>query len=288
MTRRFPLRALAQPSQAWSDDPVPCKSTSGLESPRGPSSRRWTRMPATSPNTEGGGAQRACSSSTVSSGAQFAATKAPINSIGASTPQRITINAVFMAPCRDRSWPPLPTRPVETGLPRSERPGSVSADGYGARRVGAVRLLGRRLGPEHRAGLEVILAPERVAHEMGVRGDDNPLLALGILDHDAGIAGASERATHRTGRLDEAVGHGAIGRAVPSFIVMAAVGLRPGEDAQLDRLLATIGLRHPAGADIVAWLDVRECRLQHRGDRHVVGKLEGDRSAVGPLPVDRI
>src|SRR5439155_18742845 len=115
---------------------------------------------------------------------------------------------------------------------RSERPGTVSADATGRGRVGAVRLLGRRIGPEGRAGLEVVLAAERVAHDMRVRRDDNPLLALRVFDHDAWIAGAGERCANRTGRLDEAIRHGAIGRAGPPVIIMAAIGLWPGEDTQ--------------------------------------------------------
>src|SRR6266852_3407817 len=83
--------------------------------------------------------------------------------------------------------------------PRSERPRAVSADINGRSRVGAVRLLHRRLGPEGRAGLEVVLAAERVSHDMCVRRDDNPLLALRVLDHDAWIAGAAERGTNCTG-----------------------------------------------------------------------------------------
>src|ERR1700674_1590538 len=87
--------------------------------------------------------------------------------------------------------------PIRT---RSEWPSTVSADINGRGRVGAVRLLGCRLGPEGRAGLEVVFAAERVAHDMRVRRNDNPLLALRILDHDAWIAGAGERCTDRSGR----------------------------------------------------------------------------------------
>src|SRR5262250_2952896 len=133
---------------------------------------------------------------------------------------------------------------------RSERPGAVSADVDGRGRIGAVRLLGRCLGPERCACLEVVLAAKRVAHDMRVRRDDNPLLALRVLDHDAWIAGAGEGCANRNDRLDETVRHGAIGCTIPPLIIVAAVGLRPGEDAQFDRLLAAIGLRYPAGADV--------------------------------------
>src|SRR5207302_7692264 len=118
----------------------------------------------------------------------------------------------------------------------SERPGAVSADANGRGRVGAVRLLGRRLGPEGRAGLEVVLAAERVAHDMCVRRDDNPLLALRVFDHDAWIAGAGKCCPNRAGWLDEAVRHGAIGCAGPTLGKVPAVGLWPGKDAQFDRL----------------------------------------------------
>src|SRR5215467_5748133 len=106
MIRRFALRSRAQPSQAWSDDPVPCSSTSGLASSRGPSSRRCTFMPATSTKTDGGGAKRPCSSATVRSGAQFTATKTPMSNTGVSATHRITMKMVFMASCRDWSSPP--------------------------------------------------------------------------------------------------------------------------------------------------------------------------------------
>src|SRR6266404_3583650 len=108
--------------------------------------------------------------------------------------------------------------PIRT---RSERPGAVSADVDGRGRVGAVRLLGRRLGAEGRARLEVVLAAKGVAHDMRVRRDDDPLLALRVLDHDAWIAAAGERRANRNDRLDKAVRHGAIGRAVPPLIKMA-------------------------------------------------------------------
>src|ERR1700739_2371830 len=121
---------------------------------------------------------------------------------------------------------------------RSEWPGAVSADVDGRGRKGAVRLPGRRLGPEDRAGLKVILAAQRVAHNMRVRRYNNPLLALRVLDHDARLASAGERRADRTGRLHEAIRHAAIGCAEPPFIIMAAVGLWPGEDAQFDSLLA--------------------------------------------------
>src|SRR6266478_8523352 len=98
---------------------------------------------------------------------------------------------------------------------RSERPGAVSADVNGRGRVGAVRQLGRRLGPEGRARLEVVLAAKRVAHNMRIRRDDDPLLALRVLDDDAWIAATGERRANRNDRLDEAVRHGAIGCTIP-------------------------------------------------------------------------
>src|SRR5215470_9576964 len=109
---------------------------------------------------------------------------------------------------------------------RSERPGAVSTDVDGRGRISAVRLLGRCLGPERCACLEVVLAAKRVAHDMRVRRDDDPLLALRVLDHDAWIAAGGRRANGHD-RLDEAVRHRAIGCPVPPLIKMAAVGLWP-------------------------------------------------------------
>src|SRR5262249_23121062 len=84
----------------------------------------------------------------------------------------------------------------------------------------AIGLLGRGISAEDRAGLQVVLVAERVAHDMRVRRDDDPLLALRVLDHDARIAGAGERCPrpYRSARR----GHGAASRARPSLVKRTA------------------------------------------------------------------
>ena len=51
-----------------------------------------------------------------------------------------------------------------------------------------------------------------------------------------------------------------------------------GEDAQLDCLLGAVGLRNPAGSNIVARLDVGGRRLDPGDDQRIVGKLQYDRA----------
>jgi hypothetical protein len=70
--------------------------------------------------------------------------------------------------------------------------------------------------------------------------------------------------------------------------MMAVVGLWPGEDVHFDRLLAAVGLGHRAAADVGARLDIGDRRLQHGGDRRVIGELERDRAAVAPFRVNSI
>src|SRR6266581_3564389 len=110
------------------------------------------------------------------------------------------------------------------GLPL-ERPAAVLADADACGRIGAVWLLGGRLDPERRARLEVVLAADDVARDVRARRHDDRLLALGIFDHEALIAAFAARHADND-RLHEAVGHGAIGRAIPTIIVVAAIGLR--------------------------------------------------------------
>src|SRR5712691_6029039 len=120
-------------------------------------------------------------------------------------------------------------REVEpAGLPL-ERPAAVLADADACGRIGAVWLPGGRLDPERRARLEVVLAADDVARDVRARRHDDRLLALGIFDHEALNAAFGARRSDNDG-LYEAVGHGAVGRAVPPIIVMAAVGLRAGEN----------------------------------------------------------
>jgi len=103
-----------------------------------------------------------------------------------------------------------------------------------------------------------------------------------------GAYGAGNRRTNRSGRFEEAVGHGAVGGAIPAGIMMAAIALRLRENVHFDRLLAAVRLRHRAAADIGAGLEIGERRLQHGGDLHVIGKLERDRAAVASFRVDGI
>jgi len=63
-------------------------------------------------------------------------------------------------------------------------------------------------------------------------------------------------------------------------MAVALAAHRDGEDVHFDRLLAAVGLRGRARADVVAFLDVGEARLVDGGDRRVVGELERDGAAV--------
>src|SRR5262245_41304573 len=126
-------------------------------------------------------------------------------------------------------------------------------------------------------------------HDVRVRRHDDPLLALLVLDQEGWLPTAAHRSTDRAGWLDSAVGHGAVGCAVPSWTMTVALAAhRLSKDVHFDRLLAAVGLRRRAAADIGAGLDVGDCCLQHGDDRRVVSKLERDRGAVAPLPEDSV
>ena len=63
-------------------------------------------------------------------------------------------------------------------------------------------------------------------------------------------------------------------------MAVALAAHRFGENVHFDRLLAAVGLRRRAAADVGARLDVRDRCRQHGGDHHVVRKLERDRGIV--------
>src|SRR4029453_16968674 len=87
----------------------------------------------------------------------------------------------------------LPTTPPPIRL---ERPTAVLADADARSRVGTVALLGRALHPERRTGFEIVLAAGHVARDVGARRHHNPLLALGILDQQNGIAAVGSYRTN--------------------------------------------------------------------------------------------
>src|SRR3954468_7250055 len=68
---------------------------------------------------------------------------------------------------------------------RSERPAAVAADIDAIPGVGAIRLLVRGLHDERGASLDVALAADLIAHDVRIRGHDDPLLAFLVLDHEA-------------------------------------------------------------------------------------------------------
>src|SRR5215475_5354753 len=168
-----------------------------------------------------------------------------------------------------------------------ERPAAVLADADARGRIGAVWLPGGRLDSEHRAWLEIVLAADDVARDVRTRRHDDRLLAIGIFDHEALVTALGARYANDDW-LHEAIGHGAVGCAIPPRIVMTAIGLRTGENMHLDGLLAAVGLRYCAAADVVARLDIGNRRFQHGRDRCVVGELDRDRTAIAPARKDEI
>src|SRR5262245_26856886 len=137
------------------------------------------------------------------------------------------------------------TLPLPRASPRHvltgwlERPAAVPSNADAHRRVGAIALPGCRLDPERRARFEVVLAAGGVARDVSARRHHDALLAVGILDQEAWIATVGGSRAHDD-RLHEAVGHGAVRCAVPSGVVVAAVGLRPREDVHLHRFLTSV------------------------------------------------
>src|SRR5471032_125512 len=115
----------------------------GTGSVRGPSSRRWTCIPCTSMNVEGGCAQRACRSDSGRSGAQVAATNTAMTSTSADrTPLRITA-AFFMGRSKACLF-------VVPGLVRERQTGEIGgrepAVGFDVERVEDQHQLPRVLG----------------------------------------------------------------------------------------------------------------------------------------------
>src|SRR6185436_4198550 len=96
-----------------------------------------------------------------------------------------------------------------------ERPGAVAADIDTFRRESAVRLLYRGLDSELRARLDVGLGADFITHDVGVGGNNDALVAFLVLDDETWIAATCGR-QDRTGRLDIAVGHRAVLRAIPA------------------------------------------------------------------------
>ena len=77
ITLRLTFSSCTHPSQVCKLAEVPCSSTMGNGSSRGPSSRKCTSIPKTGINFDGGTAQRADKSCAVRSGAQVENTAAP-------------------------------------------------------------------------------------------------------------------------------------------------------------------------------------------------------------------
>jgi len=108
-------------------------------------------------------------------------------------------------------------------------------------------------GPE---GAPVLSRPwlPNACDDIGVRRDDNPS-RLAVFDHDAcsARADAGKRCANVPAGWTEAVRHVPRLRRA-TLVKMAGLGLCRGKMRQFDRLLAAIGLRHRAGADVVARL----------------------------------
>ncbi len=113
---------------------MPCKSTLGLLSSLGPSSRKWTILPAASRMTEGGGAQRALSSPAASSGAQLTAMKAAAKSVNAARMPATAIHIVAMT-----AYLVLPAN-FSVFLPIC-RPGAAFASLLGGSSIRTLRML---------------------------------------------------------------------------------------------------------------------------------------------------
>src|SRR5216683_6951 len=145
-----------------------------------------------------------------------------------------------------------------------------------------VRLFHRVDDIDAGARLELALLPELVADDRRARRHDELLLAVLVLHGDDLPVDARDR------RGGGAVGHGAVRRPVPWTMTLAETALRVGENVHLDRLLAAVGLRHRAAADVGALLDVGERSLHHADDLHVAGERDGEHGAVARLHRERI
>src|SRR5262252_2321341 len=165
------------------------------------------------------------------------------------------------------------------GSPRSHgRRNAVAADRDGGGFERAVVLLVGGSDEDLRAGLELALVTGDVGHDHRLRHNDDLLFPLLVLERDL-------VALHPFHHLrDGGVGHGAVGHQVPRPVTLAGAAHRLGEDVDLHRLLAAVGLRHAGDADERIVLNVGERGLDDPAHRGIVGQPH----LVCRLPVARL
>src|SRR5215510_8891195 len=155
---------------------------------------------------------------------------------------------------------------------------AVAADRNRGRLERAVVLLVGGGDEDLRAGLEFALVTGDVSHDHSLRHDHDLLFSLLVLERDL-------VALHPFHHLrDGGVGHGAVGHQVPRPMTLAGAAHRLGEDVDLHRLLAAVGLRHAGDADKRIVLDVGERCLDYAAHRGIVGQPY----LVCRLPVARL
>src|SRR6516164_7899334 len=207
-------------------------------------------------------------------------TASPATKVAPASRRRVVLPMVFL-----RKW----LRAVTTGRhaqdkttggsPHSHgRRDAVAADRDGGGFERAVILLVGGSDEDLRAGLELALVTGDVGHDHRLRRDHDLLFSLLVLERDL-------VALHTLHHLrDGGVGHGAVGHQVPRPMTLASAAHRLGEDMNLHRLLAAVGLRHAGDADERIVLDVGERRLDDAAHRGIVGQPH----LVCRLPVARL
>src|SRR5262245_48047012 len=193
--------------------------------------------------------------------------------------RRVVLSMAFLrkwlrAVTRRRHAQDKPARPTDLHGRRD----AVAADRNRGRLERAVVLLVGGGDEDLRAGLEFALVTGDVSHDHRLRHDHDLLFSLLVLERDL-------VALHPFHHLrDGGVGHGAVGHQVPRPMTLAGAAHRLGEDVDLHRLLAAVGLRHAGDADKRIVLDVGERCLDDSAHRGIVGQPY----LVCRLPVARL
>src|SRR5262249_20871750 len=146
----------------------------------------------------------------------------------------------------------------------------------------AIGFLDRVVEEEPDARLELIFGAIDIADDDRLRRHDHLLLAVLVLERDHLTVNAGDRG------VDRGIRHRTAGLQIPRPEPLAGAALRVAEDMNRDRLLAAVGLRHGADADIDARLDVLERGLHRRGKPNVVRHYRGEGGALARLDRERL
>src|SRR5262245_12470505 len=169
----------------------------------------------------------------------------------------VTVSSALCAKCPSlrATWMLQPaarrTRPRD-GLLRHHL-AAPDIDAVGLKRT--IRFFDRTHDRDTRAGLQFALIARLVREDLGIRGHDDFLLSVLVLNNHHTSIDAGDRL------IDSAVCHRAVRPRVPRPVALVQPSLRLRQDRHLNGPLASVRLRSGADADKSTRLDVGDCRL---------------------------